>query len=218
MFTTRSLLIGLLCFVTPLAVYGQDEARKAYQEGNAAFEAFDYPTALTHFDKALALDFSNADIYLKRGQIYWFSLRHERAVEDLTRALDLDPDLMWAYYFRGISLLNLQRFDDGTADLSRVTGPGALPEDFRVRALRFRAIGYMNLERYREAAEDLTTCIDLDANQPLFFFERGALYEALGRTEAAIADYEVYLEKHPEATEQTKMVRQRLATLREGLN
>ena len=115
---------------------------------------------------------------------------------DLTRALDLNPDLPWSYYFRGASLLNLQQFEAGMADLTQAIASEVLPDDFMARARHLRAIGHMNLEQYEDAIVDVSVCIDLEPNHPIYRFERATLYEAIGQTDAAIADYESFLSIH----------------------
>lgn len=218
MLVTRSLVVSLLFLVVHVgSACGQDQAQEAYLKGNEALEAFDYAAAITHYDRSLALNATNADAYLKRGQVYWMLLQHDRAVPDLTRALDLDPDLPWAYYFRGVSLMNLKDFEAGIDDLTKAAATQALPRDFHIRAVHFRAVGYMNLERYDDAITDITTCIDLNPEQRLYLYERAALYEAVDNPQSAATDYEAYLASDPPENEQTAAIRHKLALLRETL-
>lgn len=212
---TVPLLLGLSFLVGSYGC-GPDRAYEEYLKGRQAEEAQAFDQALDHYNRSLELDATNADAYLGRGRIYWFTFKHDRVVADLDRALDLDPDLIWAYYFRGMSRMYLQAFEDGVADLTRAIASDELPDDILIRALHLRGVGYMNLARYDEAITDISACIerDHDAEMPGYYFERARLYEAVGRPDAAIADYESFLELNPEANEQTAEVAQKLAALR----
>ena len=209
-------MLGLLFLVVNYGC-GPDPAYEEYLKGREAEEAQVFDQALDHYNRSLALDSTNAEAYLGRGRLYWLSVDYHRAVADLNRAIERDPDLTWAYYFRGISRLHLSVFDKGIADLTRVITAEKFPDDILIRALHLRGIGYMNLERYPEAISDISACIerDYDAEMPGYFFERARLYEAVGQPESAIPDYESYLALNPEASKQTVEVEQRLTDLRE---
>ncbi len=210
-------------------------ATAAYLEGNTAFEAMDYDEAMAQYNQALGLDSTMALAYEGRGRLYWVTFQFDRAVPDLTRALELNPDLPWSYYFRGASLLNLQQFEAGMADLTKAIASEVLPDDFMARARHLRAIGHMNLEQYEDAIIDVSACIDLEPDHPVYRFERATLYEAVGRPTDAIADYESFVSIHEhfltlneEATQKAdsadvaginrrlEEVRQKLAVLREA--
>jgi len=193
---------------------GPNRAYVEYLKGNEAFESMDHEKAMAHYNESLALDSSNAEAYLGRGRIHWLFLQHKQVVPNMTRALELDPNLAWAYYFRGISLMNLNDLEAGIDDLTGSLATNALPDDFRLRALHFRGIGYMNLARYDAAINDLDACIALDPDQPLYRFERGTLYEASGRADAAIGDYEAFLAQSFDENERTEQVRAKLGVLR----
>ncbi len=208
------LMFGLLFLVVNHGC-GPDPAYEEYLKGHEAEKAQVFDQALDHYNRSLALDSTNAEAYLGRGRLHWFSFAHARAVADLTRALELDPDLTWAYYFRGTSRMYLEAFDDGIADLTRAITSEELPDDFLVRALHLRGIGYMNLERYHEAITDISACIKRAPEMALYFSERAGLYEAIGQPDNAIADYETFLALNPEANERTVEVEQLLTNLRE---
>lgn len=213
------LMIGLLFLVMSYGSgCGPDRAHEEYLKGREAEEAEAPDQALDHYNRSLALDSTNADVYLGRGRLYWFSSAHDRAVADLNRAIELNPDLTWAYYFRGTSRLHLGVFEEGIADLTRAITSKELPDTILIRALHLRGIGYMNLERYDEAISDISSCIERDYNaeRPGYYFERARLYEVTGQPDAAIADYESYLALNSVANEQTEEVRQQLIVLREA--
>ena len=56
------------------------------------FEKEQLPNAFADFDTALAIDDSHADIYCHRGQLYMLQQDLSKAVDDLTRSVELDPN------------------------------------------------------------------------------------------------------------------------------
>jgi Tfp pilus assembly protein PilF len=59
--------------------------------GDKKLKVGDTKGAMVHYDKALALDPTSADIYTKRGTGYMVSGKTEKARKDLDKALELSP-------------------------------------------------------------------------------------------------------------------------------
>ena len=70
-------------------------------------------TALKLHDRAIAADESYADTYINRGNARRFSGDFTGALADYDTALSLAPTLLAATANRGITLLTLERFDEG---------------------------------------------------------------------------------------------------------
>lgn len=206
-----------LILAAGLAGCASDEAGTAVRHGDQAMNRLRYAEAVEHYGSAIAADADMADAYLGRGRAYWAMGQFEDAVADLDRALALNPDAPWAYYFRGASLLQLRRFEEGIADLIEATRTERLPVEDRMRAHYLRAVAHMNLEQYDIGIEAITEGIALRPAFAFYYFERGQLYEVTGQTEAAIADFERYLELAAPSTEDgglADQARQKLDSLR----
>jgi len=100
------------------------EAQK--EAGNAAFKAGNLQEAITEWTACLEVDPSNrpfnAKLYANRGTAYSKLRRHQEAVDDCTRAIDLDPMYLKAYNRRAESLRCL----DGEPNEVKVHLQGAL--------------------------------------------------------------------------------------------
>ncbi|MDA1128662.1 MAG: tetratricopeptide repeat protein [Chloroflexi bacterium] len=62
---------------------------------------------------------SDATGFVDRGNRYGRNGVYGRAIEDFTKALELDPEHAEAYYDRGCSWYEVGKYDDAIADLTR---------------------------------------------------------------------------------------------------
>ena len=60
----------------------------------------------------------NAEEYSKRGDNYFTEKNFERAIEDFSETIKLEPDNPFAYYKRGLSYTNKKEFDLAIADFN----------------------------------------------------------------------------------------------------
>ncbi|EAW10935.1 Hsp90 cochaperone STI1 [Aspergillus clavatus NRRL 1] len=61
-------------------------------EGNKAFSAKDYPTAIDKFTQAIQLDPSNYILYSNRSAVYAAQSEYQKALEDANKAVEIKPD------------------------------------------------------------------------------------------------------------------------------
>ncbi|KAL4743017.1 hypothetical protein BDV11DRAFT_179364 [Aspergillus similis] len=61
-------------------------------EGNKAFAAKDYPTAIEKFTQAIELDSSNHVLYSNRSAVYAAQQEFEKALADAEKAVEIKPD------------------------------------------------------------------------------------------------------------------------------
>lgn len=116
--------------------------------------------AVQSLTQAIQTDPNNEESYRLRGMAR-FQLRHyEAALEDLTRAIDLNPDMGLAYFDRGLILLHEELLSD--ARLPGIVDP-VLPQS------RFKLKDYVSPHRGRRRARILE---DLDKGAHLLQQER----------------------------------------------
>lgn len=207
-------LVLLFLSAFALSACGEQEAYQAYEQGQQALAQNDFQNARTHFDHALALDSSYARAYLGRGQLHWQQQQYEQALSDLNRAIELDPHLIWGYYLRGVNLMAVHRYKESLADFDQFIAAEELVVEDRVRAHRWRGIALLNLEQPEDALVEFSECIALQPIKAFHRKERARIYEGLGQIDAAIADYEAYLVRLDEDSEDAHVVQHRLDSLR----
>lgn len=133
----------------------EEEAKKAFEEGNALYKAGRYAEALACFTRSLELSPDNPDMLNNRGVALDNLGRYEEAWKDYTRALELRPDSPEALDNRGATLGHLKRYEEARKDFTRSL---ELRPDHPV-TLYNRGIVLSSLKRYKEALNDFDDAI-----------------------------------------------------------
>jgi predicted O-linked N-acetylglucosamine transferase (SPINDLY family) len=123
------------------------DAKVHYQRGNAENGLGRWQSALTEYDRAIALDPQFAYAYCNRGAVLERLGRWDDALANYDRALELDPDDVLTYYNRGSVLKQLRRFDEALTSYDRAI---ALQADYAEAHLN-RGNVLQELARFDEA-------------------------------------------------------------------
>ncbi|XP_033099521.1 tetratricopeptide repeat protein 28-like [Anneissia japonica] len=99
-----------------------EDKRTLFQEkvrlSNEACQACDYPRAITLYTEAIKLDPTNHILFSNRSAAYVKIKQYEDALQDATRAKELNPKWAKAYYRQGVALQCLGRHADALAAFS----------------------------------------------------------------------------------------------------
>lgn len=140
---------------------------------------------------ALKLRPDRANDYKHRGVFHlMLTGRLENALSDLTRALELNPQLLDALIFRCQVHNRMRHFEMAVADATRVIE--LRPHDPNLyfnRGINRRLAG-----DHKGAVADFTHTLELDPNQIKAYPNRAESLSELGEKKSAIADWEKYLE------------------------
>ncbi|MDJ0703403.1 MAG: tetratricopeptide repeat protein, partial [Leptolyngbyaceae cyanobacterium MO_188.B28] len=183
---------------------GQELEVKALQDwgerlakGLKAYEDDDYSEMLAALTALLkAVDIAkekHSIIYARRGELYSLKPDYKKALEDLNRAIELDPDYQWAITGRGITYQSMERYDEALADLNRAI---ELDPDYQW-AITGRGVTYRLMKRYDEALADFNRVIELDPEDQWAITGRGVTYRLMERYDEALADYNRAIELDP---------------------
>ncbi|KAF9361756.1 Hsp90 cochaperone [Mortierella sp. AD094] len=88
------------------------EAEEFKAQGNKAFLAKDYPTAIDLFSKAIELDPTNHVLYSNRSACYASQKNYEKALEDGEKTVELKADWAKGYGRKAAALFGLGRYPD----------------------------------------------------------------------------------------------------------
>lgn len=135
----------------------------------------------------------SAQDYLDRGLQAAAIGDYETAIEEYTRALELDPAFADAYNNRGIAYQALGEYDRAIEDYTRAI---EINPEFAI-AYRNRGLAYLDSGDNAAALEDFSAAIEIDPNYGDAYFSRAFVYMEEGDYEAAIADYTVVIELFP---------------------
>lgn len=162
-----------------------------FDDGLTFFEAAEYEPAIEMFTKALRLSLGDlAETHLYRGIAYAYLNAFDKAMDDFNAALRKDGYLADAYNERG----NLYRLRD-QYDLAIQDYDAAIMIDSAHYAAHYnRALAYETQGQLVAADDDLTIAIQGDSEIAIYYEARGRIRNKLRRYQAAIADYERYLQ------------------------
>jgi tetratricopeptide (TPR) repeat protein/DNA-directed RNA polymerase subunit M/transcription elongation factor TFIIS len=125
-----------------------------------------------------AKDFNSTGVtYGKLGQ-------YERATQEFTEAIRLDPQHTKAYYNRGIAYGQLGQHEQATQDFAEAIRL----DPQHTKAYYNRGIAYGQLGQHEQATQDFAEAIRLDPQYAKAYYNRGIAYGLLGDTAQAERD------------------------------
>ncbi len=145
--------------------------------------------AIADEDQALALDPNQAGAYVVRGLAYSRKGGSNEAIADYSKAIVLKPGVPNAYSYRASAFLRQNRFDEAVADTTKaleLQPESAAAHNDRAWALHLKGENALALP-YAEKA------VALGPGSAPAVETRAEIYEKLGRTRDAIADYRAVL-------------------------
>jgi tetratricopeptide (TPR) repeat protein len=141
--------------------------------------------AIADLNAALEVAPDDPGLLLARGKAQIAVKAYAGAMRDLTRAAELDPKLAAAFAERGHVLALMGDHEKAAADFT-----AALAIDTR-QALTYVYRAWTEMKRGQPelGLTDIDRALKLDPENPEAFETRGQINEALGRLDAAVADY-----------------------------
>jgi hypothetical protein len=122
--------------------------------------------------------------YVNRGVSYDALGQRQNAVNDYTKAIQLDPNYAAAYKNRGVSYANLSQRQNAIDDYTKAI---QLDPNYAA-AYNNRGVSYGNLGQHQNAVNDYTKAIQLDPNYAAAYNNRGVSYRELGDYASAGSD------------------------------
>mmetsp|Transcript_36469 Transcript_36469/g.97069 ORF Transcript_36469/g.97069 Transcript_36469/m.97069 type:complete len:432 (-) Transcript_36469:72-1367(-) len=92
-----------------------EEAETFKVKGNQAFKDQNWDQAISHYNKAITLDPTNAAYYSNRAGAWSSKGNHNSALADAEKCLKLDPTFAKGYARKGKALFDLDRWKDAEA-------------------------------------------------------------------------------------------------------
>ena len=173
---------------TPLLYHGRS---KIYEElGKFNLAIADLSMRIKIYKKTKYIDF----YYRDRGLLYEKLKMHEKAIQDFTKIIELEPDNHRRYHDRGMLYERLGMHDAAIADFSkRIELIPKIPWVYTDRGRLFE-----RLKRYDKAIADFSRPIELQPEEDKHYRERGSFYSRMTRHSDAIKDFTEAIELKPE--------------------
>jgi eukaryotic-like serine/threonine-protein kinase len=153
----------------------------------------DFARAVTAFTGCILKRPDHAHAYYSRAVACSRLGRDEEALDDFSKAIELDPKHVFARYNRGIIHNRLGRPDKAVTDFSRAIELD--PKD--VPAWYNRGNAYYKLGQPDKAVTDYSMAIELNPKYVPAWYKRGAVYNTLGQPDKAQTDSSKAVELDP---------------------
>ena len=148
--------------------------------------------AVEKLTKAIELD--EDPVYLLLRSAMWRGTGDgDRALTDMERAIELDPEDAENFFIRAVMYREMGRFTEALADHARAIE--LVPGEAEV--FTQRAVTYRDMERYAEALADHDRAIELGPDG-FAIGQRAITYRCMGRFEDALADHDRAIELGPD--------------------
>ncbi|WP_069790237.1 tetratricopeptide repeat protein [Cyanobacterium sp. IPPAS B-1200] len=141
-----------------------------------------------------SVDLTDAENYYNQGNLLREREEYDQAIEEYTRAIEINPNYTDAYYNRGLTYADLERYQEAIADYTRTI---AIDPEY-LDAYNNRGIIYASLQDFDRAIADYIKVIDSDPSYVLAHNNLGVAYNNLGRFQDAIASYTKAIELNPD--------------------
>lgn len=161
------------------------------QKHSEAVDRHDYEAALKYAIEVRDHYPDQAGTWNNLGYYKGLLGKHEEAIQDLNRAIHIDPYSCFAYNNRGYSHLKLGYYENAYIDIEK-----SIKLDSK-NAMSYRNLGiyYMETNQLEKAEEAFQVCFQLDKDNEYLHYYWGLLYERLGKMEKAVVAMQASVEQ-----------------------
>lgn len=162
------------------------------RQGNRYYDEGEYERAVESYTKSLDIQ-DMAEAYYNRGCAYSKLKENEKAVQDYSSAIELDPDYAYAYYNRGNEYFRVKEFGKAVLDYNKTIelNPGYAEAYYNLGSAHYE------LGESEKAVQNYSKAIELDPDDENGYNNRGNAYSQLRENEKAVSDYKKAVELNP---------------------
>ena len=168
------------------------------QDGFKAEERGDLDDAIRYYSNVIELNPTGSHFtfiaYSSRGYTYGSQGKPDKAIEDYTRAIELEPNSALAYSNRGAAYQKQGNLEQAIEDCTSAIE--LKPNNDQ--AYKNRGGAYYEQGNLEQAIEDFTSAMELKPDSALAYYNRGVAYHKQGNLEQAIEDYTSAIELNPD--------------------
>lgn len=165
-----------------------------FQRGNEAYHLEDYDGAVEHYTAAIQADDSYAEAYNGRAAAYNAVRQHQKALVDLNKAIELNPDVPKYYRNRSLALSGLRQNEEALVDDQK----GLEMEPDSPRVWSSYGMTLLALERFEEAKQAVEKALELHPNEAHYYYQLGVIASRAGHLEEALEAYNKALSLAPD--------------------
>ena len=128
-----------------------------------------------------------AEQYKEKGTKFAKEGRFEDAIENLNRAIQIEPNYAAAYNNRGIVFMQQGKYKEAISDFARAIEINDQDPAFFIN----RGMTNEKLENYMKAIDDYGMAIDLDPYKADYYVKRGLMYQEIKDYKKAVEDFDM---------------------------
>ena len=178
-------------------LFPEDYLRYAFK----AEERGDFDDAICYYSNVIELNSTGSHFtfraYSGRGVAYSKQGKLDKAIEDYTKAIGIEPYSFLDYHNRGVAYHKQGKLDKAMEDFNKAI---ELKSNYDL-AYNNRGGTYYEQGKLDKAIEDFTRAIELDPNNDQAYYNRGVVYYKQGKLDKAIEDYTKAIELNPDNAE-----------------
>jgi len=156
-----------------------------------------FASSIEDLTTALDMDPSNADVMIRRGQVYAITGDHKSAIEDFSRAVKIDRRNHLARYYRAQSRVKCGQIDRAQRDIQKAIRIDSLKPAYHFLLAEI----YLQNDRPDQVVLSLDRTILLDSTDVTAYKMRGDIQAKRKNYFSAVSDYTRALELDPSLTE-----------------
>jgi tetratricopeptide (TPR) repeat protein/ABC-type oligopeptide transport system ATPase subunit len=149
-----------------------------------------YQESLEYTEILLRNDYKKSITYFHRGKVYSNLGKSDQAIENYSKAIEVDQIYVNAYNNRGVEYSKLGQSDKAVSDYCKAIELN--PNHFQ--AQYNRGIAYSDLGLNDKAIDDYSKIIELDPKFSTAYNNRGFVYSKIGQQDRAMEDYSKAIE------------------------
>ena len=123
--------------------------------------------------------------YANAGKIMIDKTEYQKAVDEISKAIDLEPEYNTAYYYRSLAYMNMDEYEKAISDIDKAIK--FAPKVFGY--FNHRGTVYLFWKKYPKAIEDFTKALTIEPRNIVSYINRGDAYRLSENYENAITDY-----------------------------
>jgi len=165
---------------------------EAFHQGLHFLNKEEFSAAAAAFTESLKSG-DRPEVLAARAEAYYHLRYYDRALEDISRSLQLDPNSDYSYILRAAIYDRIGKIQNAIDDLTFAININ--PQ--RSISYRMRGAGYLSTGQNEKALDDLNRAIVLGERSPAVYENRVLAYEALGRYDEAVRDLTILSQRDP---------------------
>ncbi len=171
---------------------------KYFNDGIDFSKRGNYLAALASFDKALAIEPNDANVWYNRGLALRKLDKYSEAVDSYDKAIVINPNDTDAWYHRGIALLELGRITKSAGSYDEAVDLG--PNEARLWCATW-CVAPRDHVQYSEALASFDKVIAINPNDPEVWTPRGLVLFGLHQYTESVASFDKAIAINPNDAE-----------------